>query len=198
MEKGLKKLSLLTLALGVIVSGIPGLAAAASGTTSASSPLLAKQALSNTSVPAVISSKINTSSAGKVRVIVQLSNQPAATGIAAAKQGISSAAFSPDSLKASVDSQQATVLKKATAKGIDLSVNYQFNTVLNGFEVTVPANEIPYLAKIPGVVSIHENSTWYVMPDETPAYVSSAVYDVTPIHQIEPTGPGFTGIPAKA
>ncbi|WP_316245503.1 S8 family serine peptidase [Gorillibacterium timonense] len=200
MEKGLKKLSLLTLALGVTVSGIPGFASAASGVSAAKSPLLSAKALSEAaaSVKPVISSKINTTSSDKIRVVVQLSGQPAAVGQYAAKQGLKSLAG--EATEAKVVSQQTSVLKQAASKGIDLDVNYQYDTVLNGFEVTVPANKLPELAKIPGVVAINENSTWYVEPDETDPTVTTAAYDNAPIKQVSADwawAEGYTGAGLK-
>ncbi|MEK4850530.1 S8 family serine peptidase [Paenibacillus sp. FSL H7-0756] len=128
-----------------------------------------------------ISPQINTKSSNLVRVIVQLSGQPAAVGKYAAKQGIS--ALARTATEVAVNSQQADVLDQAETKGIDLSVNYKYDTVLNGFEVTVPADKIPDLAKIPGVTSIYPNSTWYALPDQT---VTEVTYrnDNAPLKQI--------------
>lgn len=174
-----RKLSLLTLSLGVAASMIPGAASAAS---SLKTPVAGKQlpSLAQANQP-YISPQINTKSSNQVRVIVQLSGQPAAVGKYAARQGIS--ALARTATEAAVNSQQTDVLDQAEAKGIDLSVNYKYDTVLNGFEVTVPADKIPDLAKIPGVTSIYPNSTWYALPDET---VTEATYrnDNAPLQQI--------------
>lgn len=174
-----RKLSLLTLSLGVAASMIPGAASAAS---SLKTPVAGKQlpSLVQANQP-YISPQINTKSSNQVRVIVQLSGQPAAVGKYAARQGIS--ALARTATEAAVNSQQADVLDQAEAKGIDLSVNYKYDTVLNGFEVTVPADKIPDLAKIPGVTSIYPNSTWYALPDQT---VTEATYrnDNAPLQQI--------------
>ncbi|MEO3945346.1 S8 family serine peptidase [Gorillibacterium sp. CAU 1737] len=193
MEKGIKKLSLLALALGVTVSGIPGLASAANLPLSDRALAEALKA-----VQPVISSKIDTTSSKKVRVVVQLSAQPAAVGKYAAKQGLKSLAA--EATEAKVLSQQTSVLNKAESKGIDLEVNYQYDTVLNGFEVTIPANELPELAKIPGVASIHENSTWYAEPDQTDTTVTTATYDNAPIKQVSADwawAQGYTGAGLK-
>ncbi|WP_083677694.1 S8 family serine peptidase [Paenibacillus sp. FSL R7-0337] len=128
-----------------------------------------------------ISPQINTNSSNLVRVIVQLSGQPAAVGKYAARQGIT--ALANTATEAAVNRQQEEVLDKAEAKKIDLTVNYKYDTILNGFEVTVPANKIPELAKISGVSSIYPNSTWYALPDQT---VTEVTYrnDNAPLKQI--------------
>ncbi|MEK3901567.1 S8 family serine peptidase [Paenibacillus sp. FSL R7-0179] len=174
-----RKLSILTLSLGVAASMIPGAAFAASSL---------KTPVSGNHLPAVIpanlpyiSPQINTKSSNLVRVIVQLSGQPAAVGKYAARQGIT--ALANTATEAAVNSQQEEVLDKADAKKIDLTVNYKYDTVLNGFEVTVPADKIPDLAKISGVASIYPNSTWYALPDQT---VTEVTYrnDNAPLKQI--------------
>ncbi|MEK4047426.1 S8 family serine peptidase [Paenibacillus sp. FSL H8-0048] len=158
---------------------IPGAAFAASSL---------KTPVSGNHLPAVIpanqpyiSPQINTKSSNLVRVIVQLSGQPAAVGKYAARQGIT--ALANTATEAAVNSQQEEVLDKADAKKIDLTVNYKYDTVLNGFEVTVPADKIPDLAKISGVASIYPNSTWYALPDQT---VTEVTYrnDNAPLKQI--------------
>ncbi|OMF87731.1 hypothetical protein BK146_25790 [Paenibacillus sp. FSL R7-0333] len=174
-----RKLSLLTLSLGVAASMIPGAAFAASSL---------KTPVSGNHLPALIpanqpyiSPQINTKSSNLVRVIVQLSGQPAAVGKYAARQGITALANS--ATEAAVNNQQEEVLDKAEAKKIDLTVNYKYDTILNGFEVTVPADKIPELAKISGVSSIYPNSTWYALPDQT---VTEVTYrnDNAPLKQI--------------
>lgn len=174
-----RKLSLLTLSLGVAASMIPGAAFAASSL---------KTPVSGNHLPALIpanqpyiSPQINTNSSNLVRVIVQLSGQPAAVGKYAARQGIT--ALANTATEAAVNRQQEEVLDKAEAKKIDLTVNYKYDTILNGFEVTVPANKIPELAKISGVSSIYPNSTWYALPDQT---VTEVTYrnDNAPLKQI--------------
>ncbi|MHA6530382.1 S8 family serine peptidase [Paenibacillus sp. BAC0078] len=184
-----RKLSVLALSLGVTAGMIPGAAfAAGSLQTSSSSNHLASLIQSNQTI---ISPQLNTKSSSKVRVIVQLSGQPAAIGKYAAKQGIS--ALAKTATEAAVKSQQADVLDQAEAKGIDLTVNYKYDTILNGFEVTIPANKIPELAKISGVTSIYPNSTWYALPDQT---VTEATYrnDNAPLEQIRATWAADHGI----
>lgn len=187
-----RKLSILTLSLGVTAGMIPGAAFAAGSPQTLSSNTNLTSLAQGLNQP-YISPQINTKSSDNVRVIVQLSAQPAAVGKYAAKQGISSLAKT--ATESAVKNQQSEVLDKAEDKGIDLTVNYRYNTILNGFEVTVPANKIPELAKISGVTSIYPNSTWYTLPVET---VTEVTYknDNAPLQQIHADwawNQGFTG-----
>ncbi|WP_025845415.1 S8 family serine peptidase [Paenibacillus ehimensis] len=133
---------------------------------------------------AFISDKLDTTSANKVNVIVQLSGQPVSVGKYASELGQQQ--LSAESLESAVNSEQSSMISLAKSEGIDLTVNYQYNTVLNGMELTLPANQIPELAKIPGVKSIHENRTYYALPVGAPQPVDAATanYDVAPIKQI--------------
>ncbi|NBD28366.1 S8 family serine peptidase [Paenibacillus glycinis] len=112
----------------------------------------------------VVSSAIDTKSAAKINVIVQLSRQPLAVGQYAAKHGASSLAA--ESTSERVQEEQSSFLSAAKKKGIPLTVNYQYDTVFNGMEVTVTAKQIPELAKLAGVRAIHENYLYYPLADE--------------------------------
>jgi len=190
-----RKLSILSLTLGLVVGTLPGLASAAN----TSDFLLSGQSQKVLSIgekleKATISSRLNTRTNEKVRVIVQLTGQPAALGQYAATQGNRSLAS--QATESIVQTQQSFVLDEAADQGIDMQVNYQYNTVLNGFEVTIPANEIPKLAEIPGVKSIHENSTWYPIPVESEASEENPNYESSPLKQIgaiEAWNKGLTG-----
>ncbi|WP_018757407.1 S8 family serine peptidase [Paenibacillus terrigena] len=190
-----RKLSILSLTLGLVVGTLPGLASAAN----TSEFLLSGQnqkvlSIGGKDQKATISSRLNTRSNEKVRVIVQLTGQPAALGQYAARQGNRSLAS--QATESTVNTQQSFVLDEAADQGIDMQVNYQYNTVLNGFEVTIPANEIPKLAEIPGVKSIHENSTWYAVPIESDASDANPNYETSPLKQIgaiDAWKKGFTG-----
>lgn len=176
-----RKLSIVALALGVTAGTIPGAAFAADSLQSQlsknSSYLLGSQTT-------YISPKINTKSSANVHVIVQLSGQPAAVGKFAAKQGLTTLAKT--ATEATVAKEQSAVLNEAEDEGLDLTVNYKYNTVLNGFEVTLPANQVPKLADIAGVKSIYENSTWYPIPvEEADATINGTLsYGSAPLHQI--------------
>lgn len=188
-----RKLSLLTLALGLTVGTLPSLAAASNSTT-LQLPQQVKF-LTDQSDATIISPQINTTSSQKVRVIVQLAGQPAAVGKYAAKQGIQSLAA--EASESAVNAEQSSFLSKAAKQKIDFQVNYQYNTVLNGFEITIPANEIPELAKIEGVKSIQENSIWYTMPIETSESEATGNYDSAPLKQIGAIDAWANGITGK-
>lgn len=132
----------------------------------------------------VISPKLNVTSSKVIRVIVQLSNQPVAVGQYAAEAGVRS--FATESTETAIDSQQASITAAAKAEGISLKVNYRYNTVLNGMEVSIPANQIPKLAELPGVKSIYENSTYYTIPVQDPPSLTAttATYDASPLNLI--------------
>ncbi|WP_217560268.1 S8 family serine peptidase [Paenibacillus sp. GbtcB18] len=135
-------------------------------------------------VKGYISPKLNTASTNSVRVIVQLQNQPVAVGKYAAKLGMS--ALAAESTESAITQEQTALVSAAKSSGINLQVNYQYNTVLNGLEVTVPANKIPALAKLAGVKSIHPSANYFPIPVDEPKGldVSSPNYDITPLKQI--------------
>ncbi|MEF2967883.1 S8 family serine peptidase [Paenibacillus sp. M1] len=196
-----RKLPVLTLAVGLVAGALPGFAGAASpdpfsppgrSIESLENSLLlnadritdAVQAASADQIDEpLISPRINTKSTRNVRVIVQLEGEPAAVGKYAEQIGDTDLAA--EASETSVKQEQKSFLAQASKQGIDLKVNYQYNTVLNGFEVTIPADQIPELAAIPGIKSIQENSTWYPVPIETTSIDSSDInYEINPIRQI--------------
>ncbi|WP_090583529.1 S8 family serine peptidase [Paenibacillus sp. OV219] len=158
-------------------------------------PKLQSQSLSSQALkPAFISPKLNLSSSATVKVIVQLSAQPTSVGRFAASQG--NRAFTAESTESSISTQQSTVLNAARAKGINLTVNYQFNTVLNGMEVSIPANKISALAQIPGVVSVYENRTYHAIPDLEADASNPLNFEIDPIAQVgvdQAWAMGYTG-----
>ncbi|MFB9324999.1 S8 family serine peptidase [Paenibacillus aurantiacus] len=148
---------------------------AASGTTVSFSPI---------KKTGFISKGIDTSTSEPVRVIVTLTAEPGAVGLYGRSMGITT--MSEQSAEAAADSQQDSFIGTAEDNGLDMTVNEQFNTVLNGMEVTIPADQIPALAALPGVASVYENLTYYSIPNVTadgggdlPLY-----YDNLPLEQI--------------
>lgn len=185
----IRKLSAITLAAGLILGAVPTAGAAAdplqlepqqlSGLTSGRNAF----SLAGTKVEETyVSPEINTDSSNKIRVIVQLEGQPAAVGKYASRIGNRSLAAA--ATEASVDREQNEFIEEAADQGLKLDINYQYNTVLNGLEITIPANEIPKLAEISGVKSIQENSTWYPIPIEPSSTDANSSYDINPIKQI--------------
>ncbi|SDF12498.1 PA domain-containing protein [Fontibacillus panacisegetis] len=171
-----RKLPAVTLALGLILSTFPAADAGASP--------LPRQLLqpSYDIGETYVSPEIDTESSNKIRVIVQLEGQPAAVGKYASDIGLRSLAAT--ATEESVDQEQHEFIEETSDQGLNLDINYQYNTVLNGMEITIPANEIPKLAEIPGVKSIQENSTWYPIPIESSSTDPDSSYDINPIKQI--------------
>lgn len=192
-----RKLSVVTLALGLTVGAIPGVTAASGPSQfKLTNPPKSISLAAKQSTETIISSEIDTSSSNKIRVIVQLDGQPAAIGQYAARMGNrSSASFSTES---TVQSEQREFLDEVSDQGLNLQVNYTYNTVLNGFEVTIPANEISNLAEIPGVKSIQTNSIWYALPIEPSS--TDYNYEINPLNQIgadQAWAKGLTGAGLK-
>ncbi|WP_411345549.1 S8 family serine peptidase [Paenibacillus sp. WLX1005] len=189
----LRRLSTVSMAALLAAGTIwtPGAAHAATLGT-AESPYILEQktlpdhliGLNSSSQEHVISPNINTGSKANIRVIVQLTTQPAAVGEYASQLGLQSLAA--ESTESTVNNQQTDLVSRAVAKGINLHVNYRYNTVLNGMEITIPANQIPQLAELDGVKSIYENSTYYTIPVQDPPSLTAtqATYDASPLSLI--------------
>ncbi|WP_161407208.1 S8 family serine peptidase [Paenibacillus silvestris] len=160
-----------------------------------------KQGSADKSSPSIIADDINTNSTELINVIVQLSNQPAAVGRYAAKMGYRTLAA--EAIEANVQSEQSSFLSSASRKGINLQVLHQYNTVLNGLEVSIQANDIPKLAQLPGVTSIHQNQVYYAIPvpmDVETQGIDNPIFDINPLKQIGADiawDKGFTGAGVK-
>ncbi|MEJ8306492.1 S8 family serine peptidase [Saccharibacillus sacchari] len=207
-----RKLSGVSLSLALILGAALPAAASAESTTSPSG--LTPYKLSNPTIsggaadgtvstfaleardPAsIISPKLDTRSLHTVRAIVQLSREPVAAAESSANEaGLRS--FSASSTEQLVDSEQSDFLSQAAALGVNVQVNYQYNTVLNGLEITVSAKDLTTLASIPNVVSIDENQTYYEIPiDETEASAGDN-FEIQPLKQMgvdEAWAEGYTG-----
>ncbi|NBD22945.1 S8 family serine peptidase [Paenibacillus glycinis] len=152
-----------------------------------------------TSTAPIISPNINTKATGNVNVIVQLSQDPVVVGKYAAQ--LRRQAFSAQSATQAIQKEQTSFVAASKAKGVTLKVNRKFANVLNGMEVTVRADQIPTLAKLPGVVSINENLTYYPLADGAGSAGGAAVaadpaYDDAPLKQIgvdKAWAEGYTG-----
>ncbi|MCM3626287.1 S8 family serine peptidase [Paenibacillus glycanilyticus] len=131
-----------------------------------------------------VAEDIDTSSAEKINVIVQLSGQPAAVGQYAARMGYKALALQANDV--TVQSEQDAFVRQAQTSNIPFTIDRRFNTVLNGMEITIRANLIPELAKLPGVKSIHKNVIYYpiVENDGYQAADSSNRFDTIPLEQI--------------
>lgn len=145
--------------------------------------------------PAVISPRLDTKTSARVKVILQLDGAAVAEGKFASGQG-----FAPSAVtETTVDEEQQSLLEAAAERGLTLQVTYRYDTVLNGMEVELPANQIPLLAALPGVKSIHENLTYYAIPAAAaaPDLTSEACRcDINPLKQLgapEAWAKGLTG-----
>jgi len=170
LKTGLKKLSVLALALSIAFSGATSIAGTA-GASSADLPLAhgpQGNAGTHTAQSAIISPALDTASPGNVSVIVQLDVSPAASA-------------ADERTAAAIAAEQKAVLDEAASAGIPLSVHTRFQNALNGFAVSLPANRIPQLASISGVASIYPNAVLYTLADseafDSSAAVPSSFYD---------------------
>ncbi|MDO3408456.1 S8 family serine peptidase [Saccharibacillus sp. CPCC 101409] len=157
-----------------------------SGTSSALEQARSEALLNAAEAPEkeVVSPDVDTTSPHKQRVIVQLSRDPLAVTQYEAEQ--SDSTFSPQSAERSIDAQQSSFVGAAAKLGIALQVNYTYDTVLNGMEITVSSRDIPRLAEIPGVISIDANETYQEVPveDAPLAQTDTEGYDINPLKQI--------------
>ena len=56
-----------------------------------------------------------------------------------------------------IRAERGNVFSHLRRNGIDVSPKHQFELVINGFSITLPANQLPVLAATPGVTGIYEN-----------------------------------------
>ncbi|TYP75438.1 subtilisin family serine protease [Paenibacillus methanolicus] len=132
--------------------------------------------------PAYVSPNLKNREDEPVRVILTLSQQPGAVGRYAAKMGVKS--MTQQSAERAAQQEQTTLIGKAEAEGLDVQVNYQYDTVLNGMEVTVPGDQIDELAELPGVTGVFENVTYYNLPDQEGEAAAEPFIDYEPLKQI--------------
>lgn len=109
----------------------------------------------------------------KVRVIVELKGQPAIEY--ATKQGIRYKDLSKskqDSLQADVKKQQTNFISDVKDKKINLKVENQFTTVVNGISGHVEYGKINELKKLPNVANVYITNK-YDRPKVTPQMITS-------------------------
>lgn len=130
-----------------------------------------------------ISPDVDTTSNGLIRVLVTLRSEPLAVQMHTAKSSITSS--KAQSARLAIDNEQEAFLKTTKEKNISVTVNYSYNTVMNGMEITVPASQITKLARIPQVKSIHDNIAYYPLPAQSYlSYSSNIAYDLPPLQAI--------------
>lgn len=145
---------------------------------------------------AYVAKSINTASQDEIKVIVQLRGEPTAVGKYAAQQGFK--ALAAEATEVAVQTEQDQFVRNAQSSRIPLQVERKFNTVLNGMEVTVRADQIPMLAELPEVKSIYPNAIYYPaeVSDSQQAAVETSAIDTVPLEQIgvlEAWNRGLTG-----
>jgi minor extracellular serine protease Vpr len=129
-----------------------------------------------------IDSGLNTQSSKTVSVIIQLESDPAI--VAKQETGTKrSSSLSVKSLEEKVEKEQSSFLREAKRKNIKMRVGRKFTHVLNGMEISLPANKIPELAKLPHVKAIYENKH-YTVPDIQAEKSPQLKYDTAPLIQI--------------
>lgn len=205
-----KSLSLLTLSVllgGLVAQSIPAVNAASRVRTFVDNDRLqaikrliqessSKVGLNVNTDQAFIANNIDTSSSNEINVIVQLRTQPAAVGKYAAKLGNHKLAAEANEFI--VQAEQESFIRSAHSENIPFTINYQFNTVLNGMEITIRADQIPQLAELANVKSIHKNSIYYPIeePETYHVEVGLSTFDQVPLEQIgvlDAWERGFTG-----
>ncbi len=185
--KKITRLSSLTLAAALFFSGLPYHAYAAVELSKHDLEKvneITKAVVEYGKGTAKIASGLNTKSSKSVSVIVQLASEP---GIVAKHAGKKVKAMSARELERNVEREQDAFVKKAKNENIKLKVGRKFTHVLNAVEVTLPANKIEELAKLPNVKAVYEN-TQYSLPivdiDTLSDDTNKPKYDIGPLKQI--------------
>ena len=91
----------------------------------------------------------DTSVEDAVSVIVELADEPAAVH---ARRG-----GSRETQLNKIRTERGNVFSQLRRRGIDVSPKHEFELAYNGFSMTLPANKLPLLADVPGIVGIHPN-----------------------------------------
>lgn len=132
---------------------------------------------------AVVPATINTTSANFVSVIVQMESEPILT----VESGMQSNQRSVRKIRTEqvIQNEQTDVLNDAKFQGINIIKKSEYNTVFNGMEILIPANQLHQLAAMPGVSRIFENETFVLDTTPSSAELSTSVnFDRTPLEQI--------------
>jgi minor extracellular serine protease Vpr len=93
----------------------------------------------------------DTGSADPVTVIVELADQPAAV---AAGRGPNRAAGQQTQLNR-IRTERGNIYSHLRRLGIQVSPRHEYELAYNGFLLTLPANQLPLLAMVPGVIAVH-------------------------------------------
>ncbi|HEX6159429.1 MAG TPA: S8 family serine peptidase [Thermoanaerobaculia bacterium] len=102
-------------------------------------------------------SHFDVSSSDPVDVIVTLSAEPAGVTAAKAKERGGSASVARDAQLNQIRTERGNVFSQLRRNGIAVTPKHEFELAINGFALTIPANQLPLLAAIPGVTGIYED-----------------------------------------
>ncbi|MGE5701656.1 MAG: S8 family serine peptidase [Clostridia bacterium] len=196
MKKTIKVIAAAALSSSLLLSGVPYNVYASEKQAEFDSVKinkLTKAKVEISSKTTRFASNLDTDSSDYVSVIVQLESDP----VVVAKSYSTQKNFSERSVASALKKEQASVVKAAKKFGIKLDVEREYTHVFNGFEVTLPASDIPDLANVPGVKYIFANNHYYSVPDvEKVDELPGGKYDVNPLKQIgvpEMWAAGLTG-----
>lgn len=183
MNKQMKVITSISMAAAVLLSGIPYNAYASeelSKSQLSKVNKLTKAVAEHGKGAAKISPNLNTRSSKKVSVIVQLTGDPVVVAKQASK---GSRSLSTRAIESRIEKEHSSFVRDAKKADVNLKVQRKFDTVFNGMEITLPANEIPELAKLPQVKFVYENAT-YELPKVEADKKDSTKYDISPLKQI--------------
>ncbi|MGZ7443083.1 S8 family serine peptidase [Paenibacillus sp. TH7-28] len=103
---------------------------------------------------------------GRISVIVELREAPVKVFEAAGSKLSSSKSLSAH--KQTVNSEQQTFKKQAISK-LNAKFNRAYSEIFNGFSLTIAANQVENLLKLPGVKAVYPNNEVYVTAEEEEA-----------------------------
>lgn len=96
-------------------------------------------------------------------VIVELKEAPLKVFEVSQSQMRANASLS--SHRKAVDLQQQTFKTQAVGK-LKAKINREYESIFNGYSLTIPANEVENLLKLPGVKAVYPNETVYATEEE--------------------------------
>lgn len=127
-------------------------------------------------IPAALQQQLaafNLGSTQPTSVIVKLAAEPAAVHAASFKnRGQAMAAAAKQAQREKVRGERGSVLKELAKLGLKGNPRHVYEEAVNGFALTLPADQLPLLASVPGVVGIYPDTE--VVPDYVPRGESDA------------------------
>ena len=120
-------------------------------------------------------SHFDLSSREAVDVIVTLAAEPAGVAGAKARERGGSQSAAREAQINQIHIERGTVFSYLRRNGIEVSPKHQFELAINGFAISIPANQLPLLASTPGVTGIYAD-----VPMEREDLSDSVVMNVQP------------------